>query len=224
MRVAAAVLVAVLAAIRPASLQSPLDDSDRAAFRAWFTFLADAEFERTDADVVDCAALVRHAYREALRRHTPEWYRRSGVPLTAQYPDVRHAPPAKAGRGWPLFRIAADPDRFAEFADAAALARLNARRIARNADAARPGDLLYFRQDADPATDHLMVFIGRSQFESRGDDWVVYHTGPDSVSRGEVRKTSLRDLLHHPSPRWRPVRDNPAFVGVLRLSIVDAER
>src|SRR5690606_28520573 len=60
-----------LAAGRPA-----LAAQDRAAFRGWFTLLADAQFYRPTADVVDCAALVRHAAREALREHTREWLRR----------------------------------------------------------------------------------------------------------------------------------------------------
>src|SRR5262245_52251598 len=64
-----AILVAALAATpAPARAQLRLrDDTDRAAFRAWFTFLADAEFARRSADVTDCAGLVRHAFREALR-------------------------------------------------------------------------------------------------------------------------------------------------------------
>ena len=73
------------------------DESDRAAFRSWFVLLADAQFERQTADVTDCAALVRHAVREALRAHTPEWGRRTGLPFTPQFADVRSAPRAGAG-------------------------------------------------------------------------------------------------------------------------------
>ena len=79
------------------------DESDRAAFRAWFVLLADAQFERQTEDVKDCAALVRHAVREALRAHTPEWVRRSGLPFTPQFADVRSAPRAGSD-GLPLFR------------------------------------------------------------------------------------------------------------------------
>ena len=83
------------------------DESDRAAFRAWFVLLADAQFERQTDDVTDCAALVRHAVREALRAHTPEWVRRSGLPFTPQFADVRSAPRAGSD-GLPLFRVTAD--------------------------------------------------------------------------------------------------------------------
>ena len=199
------------------------DESDRAAFRAWFVLLADAQFERQTEDVNDCAALVRHAVREALRAHTPEWVRRSGLPFTPQFADVRSAPRA-GSEGLPLFRISADATpKFAEFADAKTLINLNAKPLGRDAHAARPGDLLYFRQPGQREPDHLMVFVGRSHFETEGDDWVVYHTGPGSQgvgqsgSQGEVRKVRLSTLMQHPAPRWRPLGSNPNFVGVFRL-------
>ncbi|MBI2835639.1 MAG: DUF1175 family protein [Acidobacteria bacterium] len=206
-----------------------VDESDRAAFRAWFVFLADAQFYRTTDDVTDCAALVRHAYREALRAHTPEWVRRARLPLAPAFPDVRH-PPAPGPSLWPLFRVARGPHSpYAEFADARTLVRFNTRFVAREAQAARPGDLLYFRQPDQRSPDHLMVFVGRSMFEREADDWIVYHTGPldageaasraTSAVRGEVRKIRLTDLLDHPSPRWRPTRRNPRFVGVFRLAL-----
>ncbi len=200
----------------------PLDDADRTAFRRWFTFLADAQFERRTDDVTDCAALVRHAYREALRAHTPEWYRRSRVPQLVSMPDVRSAPPIVDG-AWHLFRVSAQPARFAEFADAATLIRFNARLIGREASQARPGDLLYFHQDGAASPDHLMVVVGPSVFDADRRDWLVYHTGPDGADAGDVRKVSLADLARHPAPRWRPVAANPAFVGVFRLAILDAE-
>jgi uncharacterized protein YfaT (DUF1175 family) len=199
------------------------DESDRAAFRAWFVLLAEAQFERPTEDVGDCAALVRHAVREALRPHTPEWVRRSGLPFAPQFADVRSAPRAGSD-GLPLFRISAGATpKYAEFADAKTLINLNARPLGREARAARPGDLLYFRQPGQRQPDHLMVFVGPSQFEADGDDWVVYHTGPGSQalgpsgSQGEVRKVRLATLMQHPAPRWRPLAANPSFVGVFRL-------
>jgi uncharacterized protein YfaT (DUF1175 family) len=199
------------------------DDTDRAAFQAWFTFLADAQFERRTADVTDCASLVRHAYREALRVHSPAWYRSSALPVTAVFPDVRNAPRAEGG-AWPLFRVAEHPDRYAEFADAVTLVRHNARLVGRDARAAHPGDLLYFRQEQADSPAHLMVFLGESRFDPSRRDWLVYHTGPDGASPGEVRKAALADLERHPSPRWRPLTANPAFIGVFRLAILDRER
>ena len=196
------------------------DEADRAAFRGWFVLLADAQFERQTEDVNDCAALVRHAVRESLRAHTPEWVRRSGLPFTPQFADVRSAPRAAAD-SLPLFRISDGmPPRYAEFADAKTLVRFNARSLGREVAALRPGDLLYFHQSGQRQPDHLMVFVGRSHFESEGDDWIVYHTGPLNGGPGEIRKVRLSTLAQHPAPRWRPLPSNPGFVGVFRLSIL----
>jgi hypothetical protein len=214
-----AALAAVLAVwLVPASAQVRLlDDGDRAAFRSWFVFLAEAQFSRRTPDVVDCAALVRHAFREALRAHNPEWIRRAHLPLVPAIPDVRR-PPRADGDAWRLFRVPGN--RYAEFADAQTIVRFNARLVGRDVRAARPGDLLYFRQPDQDAPDHLMVFVGPSRFERAGTDWVVYHTGPDAHGPGEVRKVRLADLRQHPSPRWRPLQANPRFAGVFRLAIL----
>ena len=191
-----------------------IDETDRDAFRSWFTFLADAQFYRPEPDVTDCAGLVRHAVREALRAHTPEWLRLAALPVAAPFPDVRTRP-AGGPDGWPLFQVGGG--RYAEFADAGTIVGLNARPIGRDLGALRPGDLLYFRQDTQASPHHLMVFVGPSRFESHDGDWVVYHTGPIDGGAGEVRKTRLADLARHPVPRWRPVPHNPSFVGMFRL-------
>jgi uncharacterized protein YfaT (DUF1175 family) len=196
------------------------DESDRAAFRAWFVLLTDAQFERRTEDVIDCAALVRHAVREALRSHTPEWVRRSALPFTPQFADVRSAPRADSG-GLRLFRVTAGPSpQYAEFADAKTLIGLNSKPLGRDTRALRAGDLLYFRQPGQRDPDHLMVFVGRSHFDPDGDDWVVYHTGPIDGGPGEVRKVQLSTLMQHPAPRWRPLASNANFVGVFRLGML----
>lgn len=219
-RVAVATIgITILFAAPPMSAQLRLaDESDRAAFRSWFVLLADAQFDRTTSDVTDCAALVRHAVREALRAHTPEWLRLAQLPFAPRFADVRSAPRPTAN-GWPLFRIDnSTTPKYAEFADAKTIVRLNSRSIGRNTAALRPGDLLYFHQPNQQSPDHLMVFIGSSLFENDGDDWVVYHTGPINNGPGEVRKTRLSTLMQHPAPRWRPIAANPQFVGVFRLN------
>jgi uncharacterized protein YfaT (DUF1175 family) len=213
-------LLASLAIARPAAQVRLADESDRAAFRSWFVLLADAQFERATPDVADCAALIRHAYREALRAHTPEWVRRAALPFAPQFADVRSAPRPGAN-GWPLFKVSdgATP-RYAEFADAKTLIALNSRTLGRDTKALRAGDLLYFRQPNQKDPDHLMVFVGRSAFEAEGDDWVVYHTGPTEDGPGEVRKVRLAVLEQHPAARWRPLASNPRFVGVYRLAVL----
>ena len=194
------------------------DESDRAAFRKWFVLLAEAQFERTSPDVIDCAALVRFAMREALRAHTPDWARRVALPFTPRFPDVRSAPRGGPD-GVPLFKVTAGSSpKYAEFADARTIVMLNATPSGRDAGAARPGDLLYFRQPGQQQPDHLMVVVGPSFFDQDGRDWIVYHTGPTDDGAGEVRKVRLETLRQHPSPRWRPISGNPHFVGVFRLN------
>jgi len=213
-------LLALCVVAAPSAQVRLADESDRAAFRAWFVLLADMQFQRTDPEITDCAALVRFAFRESLRAHTPEWARRVGLPFAPQYPDVRSAPRPNA-EGWPLFRIAAgDGPQYAEFADARTLIRFNTRPRGRDIESAQPGDLLYYFQGDQQQPDHLMIFLGRSQFESEGQDWVVYHTGPIGNEAGDVRKARLSDLARHPAPRWRPEPTNDAFVGVFRLSLL----
>src|SRR5918993_4416009 len=203
MRVAA--LLTTLLLLAPASPpRLLLDAQDRAAFVAWFTLLADAQFYRPTSDVVDCAALVRHAAREALREHTPEWQRRMAIPGGHVRPELRvHL--AASGDSVPVFRVSeTTPPRYAEFADARTILRLNATLIGRDAGAARSGDLLAFQQAGRRLPEHLMIFVGRSAFEATGADWVVYHTGPDTTASGdssrnaplagEMRKASLADL------------------------------
>lgn len=214
----ALLLFALVCDARPSAQVRLADDSDRAAFRAWFVLLADAQFERQTPDVIDCAALVRHAFREALRAHTTEWLRVAALPFAPRFADVRSAPRASDG-GWPLFRVTSGATpKYAEFADAKTLIGLNARPLGKDTRALAAGDLLYFRQPSQRDPDHLMVFVGRSHFETEGDDWVVYHTGPTTDGPGEVRKVRLSTLQQHPAPRWRPLESNPQFVGVFRLA------
>ena len=215
------VLVLVLAAGVAPALRAQVrlaDDSDRAAFRSWFVLLAETQFERPAAEITDCAALVRFAMREALRAHTTEWARTVALPFTPQFPDVRSAP--RGGpEGMPLFQVGASGTaRYAEFADARTIVSKNTRALGRDTSRALPGDLLYFRQPDQRQPDHLMVMVGRSHFEPDGTDWIVYHTGPSAGDPGEMRKVRLATLRQHPSARWRPVADNPAFVGVFRLT------
>lgn len=218
-----AAVTVTLAAMPPGGRPLSLDETDRASFGAWFTFLADAEFERRSDDVVDCAALVRHAYREALRPHTAAWFQSAGLPRLVSFPDVRALPAVRDG-ALMLFRTGRSPERFGEFADAETLVSLNARLLGRDVRSAQPGDLFYFRHDDADSPSHLMVFVGPSRFDRDRTDWLVYHTGPDGASPGEVRKVSVADLSRHPSPRWRPVAANAEFIGVYRLAILDRER
>lgn len=200
--------------------------ADRLAFRRWFTELAERAADLPDAklppEITDCASLLRYAYREALHAHDDRWY--------AQFPAEAMPPLASVSQwNWPetplganLFRTRPGPfhssdltdGTFAQFADARTLYSANAFLLGRDLHMARPGDLIFYRVLEGDSQYHSMVITGEQ------GEWVVYHTGPISGRRGEMRRVLLADLLRHPDPRWRPTPSNPNFLGVYRWNIL----
>lgn len=207
------------------------DPSDRLAFRRWFTFLAESAFFQKEAyrptEITDCAALIRFAYRESLRSHNAAWANQWHLDSTPNTPSVKKYDFPHTAFGALLFRTRpgtfAPEDlnngAFAEFANAETLRRFNTHFVSRDLRAARPGDLLFFRQAAGRMPYHTMIFLGPSHF-GEGDDWLIYHTGPDEGHAGEIRRVTVTDLMQHPYARWRPLPQNPAFSGVYRWNIL----
>ncbi len=181
------------------------------AFRLWFCWLAESAWfmNPLPVEIRDCSSLIRFAYRESLRPHTSDWARQWGYPWLPPYPD----PPPGPAR---LFRAGQEQRHFA---DARHLMRFNTGRVSRRLEDARPADLLFFRSP-DGASWHVMAFLGPSRFETSADDFVVYHTGPEGTWPGEVRRPTVRQLLSHPEPRWRPVEGNACFLGVYRWNLL----
>lgn len=215
-------------------LDSP---DDQETFRRWFVLIAEFQALRPpDAvpnEINDCAALLRYAYRNALVKHDPDWFKETGIqpPSALPSPEKYRYPHTPLGAA--LFRTrpgAFLPEdlkngAFAEFADAKTLKDFNTYFLSRNIGDARPGDLLFYRQLEQGSPFHSMIFVGRSPWladPQGGEDAgvVVYHTGPVGGSRGEMRRLTIADLLHHPSPRWRPVPGNSNFLGVFRWNIL----
>jgi len=207
-------------------------EADREAFRGWFTALAEYQSLRPAQDlpveINDCAALLRFAYREALHVHTADWLAENKLEVLAYLPSVKKYAYPRTPLGASLFRVrppATGEDArvaFAEFADAKTLWYLNTFFVSRDVRLARPGDLLFYRQLEQSSPYHSMIFVGRSRFDANGVDQglLVYHTGPNRKSPGEMRRTSLDELLSHPSPRWRPAPGNGNFLGVYRWNIL----
>lgn len=202
------------------------DGADRLAFRSWFTYLAEETYfsSKPPADVIDCAALIRYAYREALRAHDATWASNLRLTHVPPMPAVAKYSYPHTPLGAGLFRVSAgdelSPAEFAQFADAEALRTLNTHFVSRDVRRARPGDLLFYRQPDQKLPYHTMIFIGPSQISGGQEQWVVYHTGPDRSGPGEIRRVEIRELLQHPYPRWRPVPENLAFLGVYRWNIL----
>jgi uncharacterized protein YfaT (DUF1175 family) len=215
-------------------LDSP---NDEGAFRLWFTLIAEFQALRPPAEIPaeinDCAALIRYSYRNALVRHDQIWTRESHVlPPIALTSVEKYRFPSTPLAG-ALFRVRpgsfAPNDlkdgTFAEFADAKTLREFNMHLISRDVRAARPGDVLFFRQVDQDSPFHSMIFVGRSQWNVEGDapstdDLIVYHTGTIGTKPGEMRRIRMADLLNFPSPKWRPFSGNSNFLGVYRWNIL----
>jgi uncharacterized protein YfaT (DUF1175 family) len=207
------------------------DADDQIAFRRWFAFLAESTYFEKEEDrppeVKDCAALIRFAYREALRRHDGPWANHWHLPSLPNVASVQKYDYPHTALGAGLFRTrpgAFAPEdavngAFAEFADAETLRRDNTHFVSRDLTAARTGDLLFFRQAGHRMPFHTMIYLGHSNFDE-GADWLIYHTGPNAGDAGEIRRVTIRYLLQHPQACWRPLPQNPAFLGVYRWNIL----
>jgi len=211
---------------------------DRESFRRWFAYIAEMQFYRPSGawneDQRDCAGLARFAWREALRNHDRLWFKSisDGVEgYEAVAPDVKAYDLKRSPLGEKLFRADFGSFRpsdltdgkFSEFADARTLKNFNATFISRDRRQAERSDLIFFHQPwVQKFPYHVMIFIGAARHNGAGaSDWVVYHTGSSPEDGGEVKKVRLAVLDHHPDRRWRPVMDNPNFIGFYRLKILD---
>ncbi len=204
---------------------------DRQAFRRWFTYLAEAQYfqlRTSAAEIDDCAALIRYAYREALHAHDANWAGSAGLGVVPAFESPAKYRYPYTPLGAALFRVRSGGFRpadltngaFAQFADAKTLCRLNTHFVSRDVRRAAAGDLLFFRQSGDGTTFHSMIYLGASQFESGGGPFLVYHTGPEGRDPGEIRRPALADLMRFPQSEWRPERGNASFLGVFRWNIL----
>lgn len=203
------------------------DPADQAAFRRWFTLIAEDAAARpkkdVPAEITDCASLLRYAYREALRRHDEAWFAATGVKAGAPPGEIRrwHYPDTPLDLG--LFRVRPGPfavpdlddGAFAQFADAKTLVERNAFLVSQDVRAALPGDLLFYRQFGHASPWHSMIVTQAGSVAE-----VVYDTGPNRGAAGELRRVLIADLLDHPQLEWRPLPGNPNFLGVFRWNIL----
>ena len=206
--------------------------ADRENFRRWMTFLAESAYYQPSplarAEVSDCSALIRYAYRNALMEHTPAWRQSLELDSAPGFGDVGKFSYPEWPLGQGLFRTEAGPfvpqdlehPVFQEFADAQTLLRYNTFAVSRDIRATRPGDILFFRQPEQAEPFHAMLFVGKSHFQPQGANWIIYHTGSLNGGSGEVRHVQASVLAGHPEARWRPLEGNPRFLGVYRFDIL----
>jgi uncharacterized protein YfaT (DUF1175 family) len=210
------------------------DEHDQQAFRRWFTYLAEAQYFQSPsarpAEIDDCAALIRYAYREALVAHDGGWGASARLPLVPAFDSAAKYQYPFTPLGPALFRTKPGPFRmtdlsdgsFLQFADAQTLWRYNSHVIGRDLARAIPGDLLFFRQRGGREPFHSMIYLGPSQIQPDGKRYVLYHTGPDidDGGAGEIKRLTIEELLAFPQPEWRPRPSNPSFLGVARWNIL----
>jgi hypothetical protein len=201
-------------------------EEDRQAFRTWFSAIAETmaaePTEDLPAEIDDCAALLRYAYRVALHSHEAGWLHDQHLEALAMFPSVQQYQYPQTPLGVSLFRVKPGPfvsddltnGSFAQFADAKTLMQRNTYFVGRDIHVARRGDLIFFQQLEQNSPYHSMAVTGEDAA------WVVYHTGPIGKAKGEVRRVTIEDLLHHPDVRWRPVPENSNFLGVYRWNIL----
>jgi uncharacterized protein YfaT (DUF1175 family) len=208
---------------------------DRRNFRRWMSAIAEMQFYRLspewNSEQRDCSGLVRFCMREALRTHDRAWFKRIGAEYELIAPDVRGRILAEGALGEKLFRTDygvfkkgdVAGNKFSEFADARTLKNYNSVFVSRNRRDAEAGDLLFFHEPANPRYPyHVMILIAEARHAGEGAaDWVVYHTGSSPSDSGTVKKVRLAVLDQHPSKRWRPVENNPNFLGFYRLKMLD---
>lgn len=217
------------------------EEGDRQAFRTWFVALLEQQVEAPspawEPAQRDCAGLLRFAFREALAPHTAAW--RERVAFTAGPPGQDPSPGFVHDwrAGFPT------PDGPQPFAKGAYLRRFACEFMGRDLQLAKPGDLIFFaRGGARAQPDHAMAFV---RPDVDGAPMLLYHTGPEAnhigpegshtgpegshtgpegsgarAQPGEVRRVRLDDLLHHPDPDFRPLPENPAFLGLYRWRLL----
>jgi len=196
------------------------DEGDREAFRTWFVAILEQQVEAPspawEPAQRDCAGLMRFAFREALAAHTLAW--RDRVAFVAGPPGQDPSPAFAADwrDGFPT------PEGIRPFAKGAFLRRLSCASLGRDLQLAKPGDLIFFaRGGARSQPDHVMAFV---RPDVDGVPMLIYHTGPEGAGGqrqpGEIRRVRLEDLLHHPDPDFRPLLENPAFLGLYRWRLL----
>ena len=203
-------------------------EDDRQNFRRWFTWLAEAQYFQAPpmrpAEIDDCAALIRYAYREALHAHESGWAESARVPVVPAFAPIGKYQYPYTPLGAALFRVRAGPflpsdlagAAFAQFADAQTLWRFNTHSLGRDLRRALPGDLLFFRHEAGRMPFHSMIYLGESQLHRDGNRYVLYHTGPGD-GPGEIRRLTLPELMTLPSTRMAAGARQPRLPGCIPL-------
>ena len=215
-----------------------LNSYDRLNFSTWFAYIALSQYyfpsPMWNEKERDCAGLIRFSYKEALKKHDNKWFSKMPYLISIKASDIlAFNYPNVPFIGERLFRIAPGvfkykdishiEDFFSSYANTYHLIKFNMVKLGRKKDLAKKGDILVFFNPYDRNMPyHTMIFIGRDIFKNskEGDDWLIYHTGPRERDNGVIKLVKESVLRHHQDPRWRPIKENPFFLGYFRFKIL----
>lgn len=225
-----------------------IDENNRSSFRRWFTSIVESQFYAIHPDWPeirrDCIGLILFAYKEALKTHNDKWLKSFKYITNPSIPDIKaYRYPEIPILGTLIFRSEAGPFQesdlknniFQPVATARVLMDYNCHFKGKELDdTIQEGDLLFYKYFVDERiVYHSMVLIKKISNPGRGkvltnqenpdatDGIVVYHTGPDAKSSGEVRKLRISTLNQHPDDIWHVKPNNPHFLGFYRFNILD---
>ncbi|PLV56050.1 DUF1175 domain-containing protein [Thermotoga sp. SG1] len=210
----------------PDSLE--LNSEDRERFRNWFIWIALSSFKNDPPhwprNERDCSGFVRYCVREALKKHTANWFSLSGYDGPIWEDVEKYNYPNLPLVGTKIFRIKPGPyngpDEFANFAIARILVECSMDFITKDVSQALPGDIAVFFHPQDVQMPyHLMIFVGNLN-TAEHEGWFVYHTGPLGENQGELRFVRYSELVNY-DPSWAPLEINPHFLGFYRFKFLN---
>ncbi|PLV59774.1 DUF1175 domain-containing protein [Thermotoga sp. KOL6] len=210
----------------PDSLELNKTDSER--FRNWFVWIAISAF-RNDPPIWpqserDCSGFIRYCAKEALKKHTEDWFVLSRYEGPVWEDVEKYNYPNIPLVGTKIFRITKGPyksvDEFSNFAVARILVECSMDYITKDVSQALPGDIAVFYHPEDIEMPyHLMIYVGNMNMSS-DEGWFAYHTGPLNGNDGELRFVRYSELIHY-DPSWAPIKMNPYFLGFYRFKFLN---
>ena len=176
-----------------------LNHQQEAAFRGWFTRIVWEQYRvgpNGRWTHRDCAGLVRFALKEAFATHDGKWKRTNSVSGMLAPPEIiLSLEQKKELPEWTFER-------------GIQLVQKHTRFITKDINQALPGDVLFY-DFGD--TQHLMIWMG---------SYIAYHNGSHSKNDSGLRKQTLKSLMTWKDTRWRPLEQNPNFIGIYRFSFL----
>ena len=153
----------------------------------------------------DCAGLIRFAVKEAFAEHHKKWKFVNGFLGQALPAEIELS--QSDAQKMPKWHTL-DSEEKTDFVLAYTLIQKNTFYVGKDLSLAKQGDLFFFDQGEDQ---HIMVWTGQALF---------YHTGSLADKNKPIKSVTLKELLSWKDSRWRPVAENPNFIGVYRLAFL----